>query len=68
MAGWSRHLSIVLCVRLCLLMLCGCLCVFVDFGGIVYLQLSLWETSKSNRKGRGAWEDLHSVSCVILLC
>lgn len=36
------------------------------FGGTIYLQLSLWEMSKSNREGRGAWEDLHSASCVIL--
>lgn len=48
-----------------------CLCAFVcvrvckGFWGTIYLQLSLWEMA--SREGRGAWEDLHSASCVILL-
>lgn len=54
------------CARACV---CTCICVVYEgFWGTGYLQLSLWEMSKSNRKGRGAWEDLHSASCVILLC
>ena len=54
--------------------LCVCVHVFVvvrervcdSFGGTIYLQLGLWEMSKSNREGMGAWEDLHFASCAIL--
>lgn len=56
LVGQRWRLSIVLCVHTQV------------FGGTVYLQLSLWEISKSSRKGRGAWEDLHSASRVVLLC
>lgn len=51
------HVGVCLCVS-------ERVCEVFFGGGTIYLQLSLWEMS--NREGRGAWEDLHSPSCVIL--
>lgn len=47
------HICARLCERAC-----------KGFRGTIYLQLSLWEMA--GREGRGAWEDLHSASRVIL--